>query len=125
MTDESKNLTVARGDRSVWDPPGFGSRMAGQDRSRLMTVLWGSALFALAARRRSFAGGLIASLGGIAAVRAAMGHHDYAVARDCVDRWMKRAGWRATDGVDDTVEDSFPASDPPQWTATTVSTNRG
>lgn len=22
MTDDSKNLTVARGDRSVWDPPG-------------------------------------------------------------------------------------------------------
>jgi hypothetical protein len=54
-----------------------------------------------------------------------MGHHDYAVARDYVDRWLKRAGWRATDGVDDTVEDSFPASDPPQWTATTVSTKRG
>jgi len=65
-------------------------------------------------------GGLLAMVGVTVAVRAAMGRHDYSIARGWVERTMRTRGWRAPNAIDDVVAESFPASDPPSWTATTA-----
>ena len=56
------------------------------DRERWMTAAWGSALTMVGARRGGFGGGLLATLGAVVAVRAAMGRHDFAMARHWVNR---------------------------------------
>ena len=85
-----------------------------------MTAAWASALTMLGARRGGFIGGLLATLGGTIAVRAAMGRHDYTLARNWVERTMRARGWSEPNLVDDAAAESFPASDPPSWTASTT-----
>jgi len=109
---------IARSQPSVWDR--HDQTIGALDQERWMTAAWGSALTMIGARRGGFIGGLLAMLGGTIAVRAAMGRHDYSVAREWVERTMRVRGWRANNLVDDVVAESFPASDPPSWTATTA-----
>lgn len=118
MSDGMMNLTVARGDKSVWDRPGFGATLASYDQERWMTAACGSVLAMIGARRGGFAGGLLAMAGLMLTVRAAMGRRDLSVARDCVDRALKARGWRRADIVNESSDESFPASDSPSWTAT-------
>ena len=116
--DGSKNLMIARSEKSVWDRPRFSATLATYDRQRWMTAAWGSALTLLGARRGGFAGGLLAMLGTAVTLRAAMGHRDFQAARDCVDRAMNRRGWSNPDIVQQASDESFPASDSPSWTPT-------
>ena len=99
MSDGSMNLTVQRGDKSVWDSRGIAGTLSDYDQERWMAAAWGSALTVLGARRGGFGGGLLAVLGSTIAVRAAMGRRDLHVARHWIDerlveRRLARQGHR-------------------------------
>lgn len=89
-----------------------------------MAAACGSALTMIGARRGGFGGGLLATLGAVVTVRAAMGRHDLALARHWANHSLRSRGWRAKDVVNESSDESFPASDSPSWTPTAGTARR-
>jgi uncharacterized membrane protein len=122
--EATKNLTIPRSDKSIWDEPSLPASLSTVDRERLIMAAGGSGLALAGARRGGFVGGLLAMVGTTMAMRAAMGCHDLHVARKWIDRTLSDRGWFAKDIVADASEESFPASDSPSWTAVSGATPR-
>lgn len=118
MSDGSRNLTMARADRSVWDRPRFRSALSCLDRDRWLAVAGGSGLAAAGLRRRGMPGALVAAAGAAVAIRALMGRRDLDAARSRITQILRDRGWGREDVVNESSDESFPASDSPSWTPT-------
>ena len=62
MSDATLNLMVPRGEKSVWDKPGFGTTLSEYDQERWLAAACGTSLVMFGSRRGGFAGSLLDSL---------------------------------------------------------------
>jgi hypothetical protein len=112
------NLTARRAQSSVWERRGWdGTREIAI--SRWLIGVAGGVLALEGLRRRSFAGTLLAGVGGSVTWWAISGEGDLSHARRSIAQVLERAGWSTRDDlVQQNSAESFPASDAPSWTPT-------
>lgn len=113
--DASRNLAPQRGP-SVWDRPEPTVNWSAAESERWCVAACGGALLAMGLRQRSSGGGFLALAGGALALRALLGFNDLAMLRGAVTRLRGEDG--VNDAIDSAADESFPASDPTSFTAT-------
>ena len=113
------NLETAthRAPASIWDRDGWNGNREKLALTRWLLGIGGAALAAQGLRQRSLAGGMLAGLGGSIAWWALTGEGDLSDARRWFMKSLEQAPWRGDDPVHSASADSFPASDPPSFTA--------
>jgi uncharacterized membrane protein len=113
---DNLNLSNDRDPRNVWHES-MGThlvdRLGSLGTSRAMVVAGGATLAALGLRRRGVIGGLLTAIGGALLYRGLSGHDDLTSARAWSSETLRQRGWTAGNQVDETAQESFPASDPP------------
>ena len=112
---DNLNLSNDRSERSVWDDPGAGllGRLQSLDTGRSLVVAGAAAVAAVGLRKRGVFGALLTATGGLLLYRALTGHDDVMQARTWSEERLRQRGWLGQNDVDEAVEESFPASDPP------------
>lgn len=119
------NLTTHRSPVSVWDRRGWDGTREQLAMTRWLVGIGGGMLAVQGLRQKSVVGSVLAGIGGSLAWWALTGEGDLSEARRWFREIVERAGWRREDLVHDASADSFPASDPPAWTATVGTGLRG
>jgi uncharacterized membrane protein len=100
----------------VWSKRGWDGSRRSQAATRWLVGIGGGALAIQALRKRSFAGSVLAGVGGSLAWWALTGSGDLPDAGQWMSRMVDR--WRHDDLVHEASADSFPASDAPSFTPT-------
>ncbi len=109
------NLTPTRGP-SVWDRPAPRLQWKDIDVEQWLEIAAGLALAAAGLTRRSRGGVLLAIAGGTLVARGLLGSGDVTALR----ARLQSARATAANAVDDALQETFPASDPPAWPASTT-----
>jgi hypothetical protein len=109
------NLTPTRGP-SVWDRPAPRLQWKDIDVEQWLEIAAGVALAAAGLTRRTRGGALLAIAGGTLVARGLLGSRDVTALR----ARLQAARRTAANAVDSTLQETFPASDPPAWTASTT-----
>jgi len=111
------NITAHRAGASVWDRRGWDGTPEPLVLSRWLVGLGGGALALQGLRKRSVPGAILAGAGGALAWWAFSGEGDLSQARQRIEAVVDRLPRRGSDKIVGASEDSFPASDPPAYTA--------